>query len=357
MTDEVETEESGDIPGDIEVSDHDDTETYDEVRAERSVVTDELDAHEEPVEHEAKEDDKDEPDKKEVKPEGKPAQPRGRFLEDGRYEVTRPDGTTFTLERDELPTASASRKRWYQTLNEQVGKAQQALTEQEQRHAAELEKLREEFGLKKNADKPWLEKGSSKPDIDAFTDVNQWEDAVHEWREAQKEPDTKAESAEDKQAIEQLNRAAMAVLEDGKERFPDFDDVVVNNAEAPFDPYMTSFLIAESEDAPAVFHYLGSHLDEAMHMRALLAAGDVKAAIRAIAKAEARIDQNDDSPSRSVPARDVPDLDAERPPARASRAPAPTRRVQGAAPKRVSPETEPIDSYIKRREKESLARL
>ena len=351
-----------------EIDSTDGVEINDDHAVERSVVTDELERHEgqtrpdsepvkdepaekEPADKSADEKDDDEDEKAEK------GERKGRFLEDGRYEVTKADGTTVILDRDELPPAGVSRRKWYQTLSKQVEESQQALQEQQERHARELAEIKAQIAETRHAedvkDKPWLAKEAPRPSVEDFDSVDEWADARDEWKAAQ-EAHAKPEqqpAADDAQRAAQakLARDAAAMLEEGTERFEDFEDVVKNNPSAPFDTLMTSFLIAEAEDAPAAFHYLGSHVDEAKQIRVLLDQGNVRGAIRALAKAEAR--------TSGTSADKAPDsgFDTEaRPPARASSAPAPIRPVNGAAPPRRNPDAEPVSSYIERRRKEEL---
>lgn len=350
-----------------EVVESDGVETVDTHKVTRAVVTDELERYEgqeRPTEtHDDVKPESDKDDKDDQDDESKDTK-RGRFLEDGRYEVTKADGTKIVLDRDELPPAGVSRRKWYQTLTQQVEDSQAALKTQAEQHAAELAAIKQQISEQRQADdvkvKPWLADGATRPSIEDFESVDEWADARDEWKAAQ---DAHAEPAQPEKADAQpseteaqakLARDAALMLEEGAERFPDFDTVVKQNKDAPFDPYMTSFLLAEADDAPAAFHYLGGHVDEARQVRALLEQGDVRGAIRALAKAEARASLQPGAQAGTAHDSGV-DTEADTPrPVRASSAPAPIRPVNGTAPPRRDPDREPVGSYIERRRKEEL---
>ncbi len=365
-----------DFRGDITLDEHDTVETVDVMAGEKETITNELDRD---TEKTTSEEGAEKLDADAAADAEKPKH-KGKFLEDGRYEVTREDGSTFTLNRDELPPAGVSKRRWYQDLTSQIKKNEDELRAEREQHAAEIAELRSRLDKGEQdeqiEEKPWTAKGAEKPSLDDFDSVEDWADARDEWNEAQKAPDPVP--PEQQRLQEEFTRDAANLLKEGPTRFKDFDEVVTNNADAPFDPLMSSFLLKESEDAAAVFHHYGTNVEAAREIRAMLDRGDFKGAIRAVVKTEAQLGNgggaqaraaggddgletdDDDIPSANQGAGSGVETEADNQPAArrrvASRAPEPITPIEGSAPQRADPEREPIDSYITRRAKESYRR-
>ena len=303
----------------VEISD------YHEASIEKDLVTNEDDALAAPVAE----------DKTEDNPKAKPTS--SRYLKDGTLEITREDGTKIQLAESEIAAIARKRIDKATAIRSQL---ERSMADMEAKHEAELAALRADTRELQQADKPWLAKGADKPSIDDFDDLNSWADARDEWTAAQNAPN-QAQNTE----AQALTHHAMAMMQDGLARYPDFDKVVKDNADAPFDHVMTHFLLSEGEDPTEMFYHYGQNVDDLVNLRQMLADNNYKGALRALAKAEARLETTDPRPA----------INANKP-AQISKAPAPIRPITGGAPVTSSPENLSTEAYIALRRKQMANR-
>jgi len=230
----------------------------------------------------------------EDKPSPEPKRPKVSAMPDGTYVIRNADGTEVKLTEEQAN--GLIRKR----IDREVYR----------RHEAEREaaRLRKELETAKNA-KPDEKPGEkpAQPDPDdprpswenqEWDSMDQYQDALYEWRQRQetKQPpksDTQDSSSQPDDAAQfaAWQKKATEVLQDGAQRFQDWDAVVRDNQNAPFDGMFTSYVFAEAEDAAAILYELGQHPDEAQALHAHLVAGDAVKAARALGKIEARLDR------------------------------------------------------------------
>lgn len=335
------------------------TETIDRpVSQEPDVVTDDVLAPHD--ENEVETADEKEGAKADEKVDDKPkdGKSRTRFLEDGKYEVKRPDGTTITLDEDEVRRIARRRSdRLYKT----------AAAEQRRADALEAELAQLKQGptgpsAEELASKPWIAKDSAAPKIEDFEDANAWADARDEWRAAQSAPEQPSVPA----PVQALQTGVVRMEQDGMERYPDFKQVVYENQALPFHPTMVAFLLDQADDHAATFYHLAKNPDTLNQIHEALVAGDVRKASKVLARAEAQIDpddvdhgvdDDDDAPGRtageSARGRTAP-APAVGPSTQVSRAPAPIKPVAGgSAPRGFNAETASYEEYAANRRKQS----
>ena len=358
----AETEESAVAPAqpEVEVDETDSPERYEAVPVERSVVVDELDAHEDGLvvseETASAQEDDDEP----------------------QADDSDSDSDSEAVRGDEPPKKFRGRA-WYKELTARAEAAEQRVMEAEARGQQAINSLREEFGAQQQkqeqadaiAERPWIAKGADQPQTESFETIEEWAEANHDWRAAQDAPDQVVEAipwedTPNAQGItpkEQLRNDKISLNKEGVERFgQDYIANVVENAQAPFDNYMISFVVANTDDPAALFNYYGTNLDEAMKVRVLLDQGNVNQAIRTVAKAEGFLTTSGDradTAGRTDSGVDTDDRVPSTPSTRrVSQAPDPITPIRGGGNNRspgVDPERESTSDYLARRLKESQA--
>lgn len=297
-------------------------------------------------------------DKKQAKDDGKAPV---RWLKDGSYEVKREDGTKVVLSEDEVRRIA---RRRIDRATAQLRSTERAVAEQKAQFEAQLAAARSELDQLKKKPGDGTADTDKPPMLEDFDSVEEWADARDEWKRARDAKPTTGLAPEQRAHIEDLGRRAAAMMDDGTARFENFDTVVRNNEQAPFDPVMVGFVFGETEDPTAVFYALGSDLDEARHIRTLLHHGDVKAATRAILRVEAlatrgkRVDDDADSDLGHDTSVTPATAGVPAPAVTAPRTPKPISPIgRGSAPVARDPNKESYEQYRARRLKESMARL
>jgi hypothetical protein len=293
-----------------------------------------------------------------------------RWLRDGSYEVRREDGTKVVLSEDEVRRIA---RRRIDRATAQLRNREREFEAMEAKRSQEIEQLRREIKQSQNesrTEQPKTENAA--PKLEDFESMEQFLDARDEWRDRQRAGNQPGELSNTQlEELRSLGARTAKMMGDGTKRFDDWDDVVTNNQDAPFDPVLTRFVLditGRDGDAPAVFYALGADVETARHIRALLAAGDERGAIRALALAEARAPsaQRDEAPEddfefgtddESVkPARAAKAAPAA--PPRHTKAPAPISPIgQGSAPVRKNPDRESYEEYEARRRREERQRM
>ena len=309
--------------------------------AEPDVVTDELALARE--EAEGVEEDETQKAEKTDKDDGekKSGRDRTRFLEDGKYEITREDGTKIVLDEDEVRRIARRKtdRMYKQVATERA--AREALERQvQQQSGPSAEQL---------ADKPWLAKGAAAPRLEDFEDPNDALAARDEWSAAQRAPD--AGEAAQLQQLQRLQADVSAAAEDGKERFQDFQEKVFENPNLPFDVPMIAFLTQSADDHAGVMYHLATHPEDALAIRQALATNE-RQALKLLARAEAAIefDHTPGDDAGEGTRTTVPAAKAVGTSTRISKAPEPISPVKGgAAPGRSDPATQSYEDYKKRR--------
>lgn len=265
------------------------------------------------------------PPEKEGEKPPKKKRPGIRAMPDDTYIVVNEDGSEYRLTEAQVKNLAQKR----------VGKEVYRRAQAER----ELQALRARLAeMEKAAQQP--KQPETPPDDDPepvfedgkFESITEFNRAWFDWKQRQlerqsapKAPTQEEPSAQDQVQFEAWQKRAAEVLQDGKGRFDDWDDVVTRNEDAPFDAMFTSFIFDTADDPAAVLYELGQHEDEAQAMHAALAAGDQRAAARALGRIEARIYSTA-----------KPDLDDGAPQGTKTQ-PAATRRAPEAPPPPINP--------------------
>ena len=111
------------------------------------------------------------------------------------------------------------------------------------------------------------------PKIEDYEDETSFLKAYSRWsakeeiRAVREESSREQQTAEEKSAIAQGYNTIDERMEEGREKYPDFDQVVMNKEVPISDPMVD--ILAESEDAADVLYYLGKHPDESAEIAAL----------------------------------------------------------------------------------------
>lgn len=109
-----------------------------------------------------------------------------------------------------------------------------------------------------------------RPSIDQFEDVNDFVEAVTDWKlkqaDATREATSKQEQAqrEQQELVSKVNQSA----EKARLKYPDFDDVVLNNRDVPISPSTAAALVG-MENGMDVAYHLGRNPAEAQRIASL----------------------------------------------------------------------------------------
>lgn len=193
--------------------------------------------------------------------------------------------------------------------------------------------------------------GDPKPQRSDFYDDEQHEKALLEWHDRQREreaagkkpdeapadPEQPQLTAEQRGVLDSVYNAAL----DAEGRYPDFEDVVINNRDITID-YEVVKQAVESEASTDVLYYLGKHPDEAARLSALR--DNPTAIARELAKVEARIEAGVIDLTPKPPA-ETPDKgkDDDTPPATPPSPPKATQAPPPITPPKGGGGAEPVD--------------
>lgn len=311
---------------------------------------------------------------------------KGRFLPDGRYEITDANGKRQVLDAEKMAPGKLRSRAWYEALEQRATAAEQRAQQLENERAKEVAELKAQFEQRETEQrveaKPWTAKGAEQPSIDNFDSVEAWSVANHEWLQAQNAPEAAPEApaaepakqtadpAQD-ESVKQFQPRITEMVKVGKEKFGDeFVKNCIDPDVTPFDTYMLSFLDVEFNDTSVdLLNHYGKNMDAAWQVRELLRAGNTAQAIREVAKHEVAAmtaTPNSSAPGNAAGARqndsgieteadEAVDPELLNQEHRVSKAPDPIKPASGRAPIRVDPEKESPAEYNRRRLKETMA--
>ena len=232
--------------------------------------------------------------------------PGVKAMPDGKYVVTRADGTRIELSEDEIK--GLAQKRIAAATYKQREAERRADDYRARFEAAQQATAQQDGG--EQADTPQNGRQSAGDDARPSWENGDWEsmdqyqDALDAWRDRQA-----ARRSGQQPAGEQGSRGdeaptapnevwlaeAQRVLTEGAETFgDDWQTYVVGNDAAPFDQEFTQFLFSEVDNPAAMLLELGRNTDEANEIRQMLAEGKTVKAARALGRIEARIPTTDD---------------------------------------------------------------
>lgn len=135
---------------------------------------------------------------------------------------------------------------------------------------------------------PQAKAPEGRPTIDQFDDVNDYVEAVTDWKLRQAETDREARTRQEREQREQqeLLSKVQKSTDKARQKYPDFDDVVLNNREIPISPF-TAAALADMEGGMDVAYHLGKNPAEAQRIaslpqnRQLIEIGKIEAALAA----------------------------------------------------------------------------
>lgn len=125
-----------------------------------------------------------------------------------------------------------------------------------------------------------------RPSIDQFEDVNDYVEAVTDWKLRQAESAREAQSRQEREQREQqeLISKVQNGADKARQKYQDFDDVVLNNHNVPISPFAAAALV-DMENGMDVAYHLGKNPAEAMRIaslpqnRQLIEIGRIEAAL------------------------------------------------------------------------------
>jgi len=189
-------------------------------------------------------------------------------------EATATPEATESESQQESPEQRAERK------SKGVQKRIDELTAARHRAEREADFIREQYEaaqrqLKQFTEKPQQQakptaQAEGRPTIDQYDNVDDYVAAVTDWKleQVEKEREAKTREAQARQEQETLARKVTEQTEKARQKYADFDEVVVHNPDLPITQTMAQSLVEMDQGADVAYH-LGKNPQEAARIAAL----------------------------------------------------------------------------------------
>lgn len=187
---------------------------------------------------------------------------------------------TATPEATESESPQESPEQRAERKSKGVQKRIDELTAARHRAEREADFIREQYEaaqrqLKQFTEKPQQQakptaQAEGRPTIDQYDNVDDYVAAVTDWKLAQveKEREAKTREAQARQEQETLARKVTEQTEKARQKYADFDEVVVHNPDLPITQTMAQSLVEMDAGADVAYH-LGKNPQEAARIAAL----------------------------------------------------------------------------------------